>query len=284
MDDGSRLHLQHGPIDLIIGADADTEDLRQQAFGAARQRFETILSGLTEDLAQHRRPLTAQTGRPRDATARRMYDAARPFCGTGVLTPMIAVAGAVADEVLSAMCAAAALRRAYVNNGGDIALHLASGASFSVAMAHLEGRDLGRIRIDGRRGIGGIATSGASGRSFSLGIADSVTVLAANAATADTAATLIGNAVDLPGHPAITRLPAKDLLPESDLGHRLVVTGVGRLEDCDRAGALSRGLRLAQSMTDAGLISGAALFLQGETAQTGDPVAGSASLMEIENA
>ena len=46
---------------------------------------------------------------------------------------------------------------------------------------------------------------------------------------ADAAATLIANAVDLPGHPAIERTPARDLDPQSDLGDRLVTIEVGSL-------------------------------------------------------
>ena len=73
----------------------------------------------------------------------------------------------------------------------------------------------------------GVATSGRHGRSFSLGIADAVTVLARTASQADAAATIIANAVDLPGHPAIVRCPACDLQPDSDLGARLVTREVG---------------------------------------------------------
>ena len=47
---------------------------------------------------------------------------------------MAAVAGAVAEEILEAMIAAAELSRAYVNDGGDIALHLATGRAFVVGM------------------------------------------------------------------------------------------------------------------------------------------------------
>ena len=43
----------------------------------------------------------------------------------------------------------------------------------------------GTITLDSDMGLGGIATSGAHGRSFSLGVADSVTVLAKTAAMAD---------------------------------------------------------------------------------------------------
>ena len=45
----------------------------------------------------------------------------RPF-RPAFITPMAAVAGAVADEVLAALVGPAGSTRAYVNNGGDIAL------------------------------------------------------------------------------------------------------------------------------------------------------------------
>ena len=82
----------------------------------------------------------------------------------------------------------------------------------------------------------GLATSGRAckgrgGRSFSFGIADSVSVLAGTAAQADAAATIIGNAVDLPGHPAIDRRAANEIDPASDLGDRLITFDVGPLDD-----------------------------------------------------
>ena len=43
------------------------------------------------------------------------------------VTPMAAVAGSVADEMLAALLAGRTVDRAYVNNGGDIALYLAAG-------------------------------------------------------------------------------------------------------------------------------------------------------------
>ncbi len=269
LDAGNRLHLHHGPIDLIIGADADVADARQRAFEAAFDRFQTILDGLVVDIEKHRNRLTPQTEIPADPIAQRMYKAAAPFCTQTFVTPMIAVAGSVADEVLSAMCAATPLRRAYVNNGGDIAVHLAVGADYSVAMAEAEGRDLGRIRFTHNDGINGIATSGVKGRSHSLGIADSVTVLAATAAQADVAATLIANAVDLPDCTNILRELASDLQPDSDLGDRMVVTAVPLLGKADRDTALAAGQKLAKIMFDAGHIQGAALFLQGQNITLG---------------
>ncbi len=256
---GARLHLQHGPIDLIIGADARAPEGRKTAFETAARRFDTILDELVSELPLLRRETDAQ--QPSGDVALRMHKTTLPFSPEVFVTPMAAVAGAVADEVLAAMVANTNLSRAYVNNGGDIALHLTEGTQYKAEIAGLDGATHGRITIDAAADVRGIATSGQGGRSLSLGIAASVTVLAHNAAAADVAATLIANAVDLPGHPAITRIPAHDLDPDSDLGARLVVTHVGHLSADDVAFALSAGAKAAHAMYDRGLILGAALFL-----------------------
>jgi ApbE superfamily uncharacterized protein (UPF0280 family) len=113
--------------------------------------------------------------------------------------------------------------------------------------------------------VRGIATSGWRGRSFSLGIADAVTVLADRAAAADAAATIIANAVDLPGNPAIVRVPACDLAPDSDLGNHPVTQAVGKLMPAEVAQALDAGVQKAQLLLRIGLIRSAALTLRGET-------------------
>lgn len=260
---GGRLHLSHGPIDLVIGADG----ARDLAFRAGFDRFGTILSELTAELPLLRRPVSTK---PNGKIARAMYRAALPHAD-GLTTPMICVAGAVAAEVLSAMVDAADLTRAYVNNGGDIALHLTEGARFEVGIAGLDGRSLGTVTIRSGDPIRGIATSGQGGRSQSLGIADSVTVLARSAAMADAAATKLGNAVDLPAHPAIRRSPANRLHDDSDLGAAPVVTHVGPLSPADVNQALTTGAKAAQGLRDRGLISGAALFLRDQHTVIGLP-------------
>ena len=205
---------------------------------------------------------------PRSSVGRRMASACLPFADLFV-TPMAAVAGAVADELLAVMHAAAPLDRAYVNDGGDIAVFCAPGQALDIAIAGdftlgpVPARS-GTISVRAGDGIGGIATSGARGRSFSLGIADAVTVLAAEAATADAAATLIGNAVDCE-HAAILRRPAVELDPDSDLGERLVTVSVGPLPRATRRAALVAGLLRARHYQARGLIIDAALTLQGET-------------------
>jgi ApbE superfamily uncharacterized protein (UPF0280 family) len=263
----NRLHLQHGPIDLVIGCDG-TPAAQRRAFGAARDRFATILDDLVTELPLLRAPLGPEDCTPRGRVAARMVAATQPFA-TRFITPMAAAAGAVADEVLQAMTGAAALSRAYVNNGGDIALHLSPGEGFHVAICDHGGAQLGRVAVGAGDGIGGLATSGRHGRSLSRGIADSVTALASCAAAADAAATMIANAVDLPGHPAIRRVPADTLDPDSDLGARPVVCEVGPLTRAETEQALQAGRAAAEGFARAGLISGAAMMLEGATEVTG---------------
>ena len=93
--------------------------------------------------------------------------------------------------------------------GRWIAVHVAPVEALAIGLADdpLRLALQGGLRITAGSGIGGVATSGRHGRSFSLGIADAVTVLARDAATADAAATLIANAVDCDS-PAVRRAPA----------------------------------------------------------------------------
>lgn len=259
---GDRLHLQHGPSDLIVWA----EGAREVAYRAATKRFSTIIGEIVSELPVLQERMSPLTLEPRGQVARRMHAACLPFTGIGYLTRMAAVAGSVADEILFAMRHQANLSKAYVNNGGDIALYLGPGTSFSTAIKGHDNQDLARIDLKDHDEIRGIATSGRHGRSHSLGIADSVTVLAKSAASADVAATLIANAVDLPDHPGITRCAAHLLDEGTDLGECLVVTGCKRLNAKECTSALSAGNRRAVNFERQDLISAAAIFLQGYSA------------------
>ncbi len=267
LEDGRRLHLHHGPIDLIVEAFGARQECRA-AYRQAVERFQTILTELVAELGELRRPAGSEPRPFAGPTARRMEAAVAPLAET-FITPMAAVAGSVADEILAAMLAGRALARTYVNNGGDAALHLAEGERMTLAIA---GAGLGgRVALRAEDCVRGVATSGWRGRSFSLGIADAVTVLAGTGAAADAAATLIANAVDLPGHPAIRRRPASELAPDSDLGRRLVTTDVGPLRPAEVEAALARGLAVAAALRRRGLIVAAALFLAGRSRACGSP-------------
>jgi ApbE superfamily uncharacterized protein (UPF0280 family) len=264
--DGRRLHLQDGPIDLIVQAWGSEASLRA-AYDAAARRFTGLLDTLCEELPELRKAADPVRCRLQGKVARRMHAAVAPFASEHFITPMAAVAGAVAEEILGTMVEAANLERAYVNNGGDIALHLADGEHFTMGLVGRPDQPdpMQTTIIDAGDAARGVATSGRHGRSFSLGIADAVTVLARTAAEADAAATIIANSVDLPGHLAIVRCPAHDLQPNSDLGARLVTRDVGALGAFEIESALEAGSDKARTLLGRGLIESAALRLQGET-------------------
>ena len=263
---GRRLHLLDGPIDLIIEAHGTMPNIRA-AYEAAIQRFTGLLDELCDELPELRKAAQPDACYLNGDIARRMHYAVVPFAAHHFITPMAAVAGSVAEEILGAMIRVADLDRAYVNNGGDIALHLGDGQFFTVGLVDRPDTPglIGKTVIAASDTTRGIATSGWRGRSFSLGIADAVTVLARTAAKADAAATIIANAVDLPGHQAIVRRPASDIQPDSDLGVRLVTSEVGRLPLADIEIAIEAGASCARRLVVAGLMNGAALHLQGET-------------------
>ncbi len=261
---GGRLLLQHGPIDIVaeaVGAAASVEC----AYAAAASRFSMILEELCAELSVLRGPPDGITRPDLSLVGRRMWDATAVYSAGCFITPMAAVAGAVADEVCAAMSAIQGLGRIYVNNGGDAALHLAPGACLDIGIVARPDRPaiVAKARIGAADGVRGVATSGWRGRSFSLGIADAVTVFAQSGAAADAAATVIANAVALPGHAAITRSPANVLQPDSDLGGLPVTVGVGRLSAGDTARALERGACVARDLVRQGRIVAAALFLDG---------------------
>lgn len=258
-----RLHLQQGPIDLVVeafGAAAEVEC----AYAQAIERFGDILSGLVNELPALRQAVGEAAPRLQGPVARRMAEAVWPHRAV-YITPMAAVAGAVADEMLQALVRGRALDKAYVNDGGDIAFHLAPGQQLRAGIvADLESPQLsGFATLHHDRPVRGIATSGRGGRSFSLGIADSTTVLAATAAAADAAATVIANAVNVES-PAIRRQPAREIDPDSDLGELPVTVAVGELSSALVTEALDRGAREARRLRLCGTIDSAALSLNGQ--------------------
>ena len=252
-----RLHIQHGPIDLVIDADGPG---RRALFERATDAAMPVLSTLVEELDRLRAPYVA--GRRFSGPVARRMQSVCCAAGDSFATPMAAVAGAVADHVLAAMLDDEAARdssRISVNNGGDIAFWTADGATTRALIAGLPAATL---TLTGPTCWRGMASSGWGGRSHSLGIADSVTVLADSAALADIAATLIANDVDLPGHPMITKQPAHQLDPASDLAGRMVTTGVPALAGDEIAAALAAGRATATRMMQRDGIAGAVLVLQ----------------------
>jgi ApbE superfamily uncharacterized protein (UPF0280 family) len=265
---GNRLHLSEGPIDLVIWGDSEPEAVAE-AYRAAARRFDGLLLELVAELTLLRAPLGATVPAFQSPIAQRMAQACWPHRAV-YITPMAAVAGSVAEAVLGAMTAAAPLTRAYVNNGGDIAIHLTPATSLAIGVVRSLEKAVpeGEVQIRYDMPVRGIATSGRHGRSFSLGIADAVTVLARDAPSADAAATLIANAVSI-DDPAIVRRAARDLDPDSDLGDLPVVVDVGPLLPEQIFAALDAGVKCAESLRRSGLIEAALLTLASEWRSVG---------------
>ena len=276
-----RLRLLHGPIDLTIGADGDAAAL-QAAHEHAWTRFQTVLAELVQELPLLRQPVAGGGANElQGPVARRMWDACAPLLAAsgGFITPMAAVAGTIAHEIALSF-RRDGIERAWVNNGGDIALHLTPGSAVKVGLVadltRFDAADEARaapLPIDGRfelpatAPVRGVATSGWRGRSFSFGIADSVTVLAASAAAADAAATIIANSVNV-ADPRIVRRPANQLKDDTDLGARAVTIEVPPLAPGQVRAALNAGLAKAAELQAARLIDSAVLVCQQRFAAT----------------
>jgi ApbE superfamily uncharacterized protein (UPF0280 family) len=271
LSDG-RWHFQHGPIDLVIGADGEPAAVGR-ALERLWQRFRQVLPELVGELSDLRQPIVDEIVF-NGPVAQRMFDACWPH-RRAFITPMAAVAGSVADELMQYFRQEASIARAYINNGGDIALHLQPGQRYRVGLfadlARFTGDTPvldGNFEIANELPVRGIATSGWRGRSFSLGIADSVTVLAATAAGADAAATMIANQVNVE-HPAIVRAAASDLKDDTDLGDLAVTVDVGILPQGLVQQALWQGVQHATLLVQQNLIFGAVLVLQGQAHAVG---------------
>jgi ApbE superfamily uncharacterized protein (UPF0280 family) len=268
--DNSRWHFNHGPIDIVAEAYGDPYAVAA-AHDAAWARFVHVLDELVRELPLLRLPVTEKM-RPRGVVGQRMWDACAAFSPM-FITPMAAVAGSVAQELI-AFYDRPGIERAWINNGGDIALHLAPGQSARVGLfadiARFDWRDSsgilttdGQFELHADQPVRGVATSGWRGRSFSLGIADSVTVLAATAAQADAAATVIANAVDF-DDAAIQRRPASECKDDSDLGDTLVTVDVPPLAPSQVKSALDTGAICAKVLQKGGLVWAVLLVCQGQ--------------------
>lgn len=267
----NRFHLHHGPIDIIAHVDAP-EEIRERLYESASNRLSTVLDELVSELDLLKLPWNKNHPVPHGSIARKMLNAVKGV--SAFITPMAAVAGAVAEEILETMLYEAkskdsglgSIRRMYVNNGGDISFWLNCGDSFTIGV--VDNPDMPelntKVRLPYESPVRGIATSGWRGRSQSLGIADAVTVLASSSANADAAATLIANNVNVE-HPGIIRKPACEVKDDSDLGMRLVTVEVPSLSEKEVSHALRSGAEIARDFIRQDKIQSAYLSLQKQT-------------------
>ncbi len=177
---GAHLRIRCDRVDVVMA-----EIVRQ------RERLERYI-------ARHPQFLTSLTPLPLLPEAppiARSMAAAAEAAGVG---PMAAVAGAMAEAAARAALAAGA-REAVVENGGDIFLASASPVVVALYAGDASAQPLsGRLALavsPHRMPLAVCSSSGLMGHSLSFGLCDLATVVAADGALADAAATRAGNLV-----------------------------------------------------------------------------------------
>jgi hypothetical protein len=253
--------VEYGPMSMMIHAFERGRPLVHLAQEGARQAIKVL-----EDLAKFL-PLIKKKAQQIELDERfpdvvwRMVEATQRM-GEPDLTPLAAVAGAASDVVADSMIQLGGTK-IIVDNGGDIAIRLTEGEMVRVGVkTEINAKNPTYvIAIDASTGIGGVATSGLGGRSFTKGIASAVTILSASASLSDAAATVVGNFTNV-DDPAITRALAEKIYPETDIAGEWVTIGVGDLSPEKIEEALNHGLLMADSLCGKGLIKGALIALK----------------------
>lgn len=258
-----RVRVEYGPVSMVIRAEAGGVPLTEAAIKGAEAAVAN-LDALARFQEVARRPITrVAESEAYPPVLRRMIDAARRT-GAADVTPMVAVAGAMAELVGETVVAAGA-KTVIVNNGGDIALFLEPHRTIRVGVV----ADVSRkevplvIPVEGTAGIGGICTSGLGGRSFTKGVATAAVAIGSSAPVADACATLIANST-LVDDPAVEQVRAELLDPDTDIAGHLVTVRVGSLPPEAVARALAQGLEQGRRFINRGLLLGVVLVVQGQ--------------------
>lgn len=254
------VRLDYGPLQMTIAAEDERGPMTQRARDAAQQAMNILA-----ELASHRKVAASPqqelpAGENWPEVLRQMI-AAVTNSGDRTLTPMAAVAGSIADLTADWLQAQGATK-VFVNNGGDIAIRLTGDRTTKVGVAPAIGQSpTHALVLAADNGIGGIATSGLGGRSFTKGIASAAVVAATRASLADACATSLANSTYVE-HPAVKVALAEQLDPNTDIRGHQVVEEVGLLPLHVIEQALHNGWTQAVQLYKEGLIKGAAIFVQ----------------------
>ena len=259
--------LDYGPMRMFISVSENGKPLIQLAEEGARFAMRVL-----EDLAKFL-PIIKKKSKKLEIkgafpeVVRRMIEATKKM-GEPDLTPLAAVAGTASDVVADFIFSRGGTK-IIVDNGGDIAIRLREGEVARVGVkTEIDAKQpTYLISIDSTMGIGGVATSGLGGRSFTKGIASAAVVLSQTASFSDAAATVIGNFTNVED-PNITRSLAEKIYPDTDIAGEWVTIKVGKLSQEKIDEALMKGLSKAHSICNRRLIEGALVALQGNVVWT----------------
>lgn len=254
--------LDYGPMRMSINVSEYGKPLDDLAREGAHLAIR-LLEDLTRFLSEiKRRSQEVKIVSTFPEVVRRMVKATQKMDEPD-LTPLAAVAGTTSEMVADDLFKKGGTK-VLVDNGGDIAIRLREGEVAKVGIrTEIEAkRPTYFVTIESAMGIGGVATSGFGGRSFTKGIASSATVFAKKASLADAAATVIGNFTNI-DDPDISRTLAERIYPDTDIVGQWVTTHVGKLPSEKVMQALENGLSRARRLHQKGLIYGTFITLQG---------------------
>jgi ApbE superfamily uncharacterized protein (UPF0280 family) len=169
--------VEYGPMRMIIQASDHGRPLMELAKEGAHKAREVL-----EDLARFllvikKKAQVLKVGERYPEVVRRMIEATQKMEEPD-LTPLAAVAGTSSDVVADFMIHRGGTK-IIIDNGGDIAIRLRAGEVAKVGIkTDINAKQPSYlIAINETMRIGGVATSGLGGRSFTKGIATAATVL-----------------------------------------------------------------------------------------------------------
>ena len=259
--------VDYGPMRMFISVFESGRPLVDLAKEGAR-----VAMGVLEELARYlpvikRKARELEDDKSYPDVVGRMIESTKKM-GEPDLTPLAAVAGTTSDVVADFLYSLGGTK-IIVDNGGDIAIRLREGevARVGVKTDIDASHPTYLIPIDSTMGVGGVATSGLGGRSFTKGIASAATVLSQSASLADAAATVIGNFTNVED-PSIKRFLAERIYPDTDIAGEWVTTEVGRLSQEKIEEAVRNGLSKAHSICQKGFIKAALVAVKDQVVWT----------------
>jgi ApbE superfamily uncharacterized protein (UPF0280 family) len=255
----NELLVDYGPVQMTIKAKKGNKSVAEELWAAGE-----YVKKLLHQLAPFQQAAKGLAVKSEDIShlpeiLRKMVAAVNDT-GEPTLTPMAAVAGTFSDLVADFLFSPE-MEYVIVNNGGDIAIRGNGTHNLKVGIAQaIEANQYTHyLEVDQESSIGGVATSGFGGRSFTKGIATAAVVAAESCRVADAWATLVGNAAFFPD-PAILQVPANQIDPNTDLQGQLITAKVGNISPITVERALATAIDFAKGLIQEEEIKGAAVF------------------------
>jgi ApbE superfamily uncharacterized protein (UPF0280 family) len=258
--------IEIGPASLVVSGEKDGI-----LYAFDRCKLEEKIRSILGQIREHLPVLKQKAYRIKNTkhmpdVPKKMVEAVKAI-DEASLTPMAAVAGSVSDA-LKEFLKSEGLDLVSVNNGGDISIFNKKGRCLRIDIGDIHTGESSPYMLNIEQLIDyGLATSGFGGRSFTLGLADIVTVVAATGAVADAAATFICNCTNTESD-QVVRQKASEIEPLTDIPDDNVTIRIGQLNYIDILNALDNGLCIAANIKYQKQIFDAIIKLQGHMVTT----------------